>query len=387
MKRILIFVIAVVALVFVITYGLNRHNHVQPNDKNENKISGRIAKEDVDYETIVNKKEPVYKNIDKYLKKEKFNGTIVIYHQGKIMLNKGYGFQDFDIAQKASPNTMYLIGSAQKFTTGLMLKKLETEGKVNINDPITKYLPWFKTSKPLYLKDFMLHRTGLKKYKATSQIHDIDGASKWMQNEGIQPGMYHKHMYNDGNYIVLARVIEVVTKESYAKYFNDNFAKPYDLERTAFYNDTTFQPYMAQGYNNMKIFQKPEFLDQYYGAGNLYMAPKDVAKLVIDLQNYKIFSKQVTDPLLYSVKTKEYPGSYRYGFYSNGQEHRLNGVFFGQQLTSYFNKDYVVVLGNNYQNKTGKNEKMLYHIYVNMLHQRSPNVKKPIKKINRQNVG
>lgn len=80
MKRILIFVIAVVALVFVITYGLNRHNHVQPNDKNEKKISGRIAKEDVDYETIVNKKEPVYKNIDKYLKKEKFNGTIVIYH-------------------------------------------------------------------------------------------------------------------------------------------------------------------------------------------------------------------------------------------------------------------------------------------------------------------
>ena len=78
------------------------------------------------------------------------------------MMNKGYGFQDFESGTKSSPNTMYLIGSAQKFATGLMLKKLETEGKVNINDPITKYLPWFKTSKPLYLKDFMLHRSGLK---------------------------------------------------------------------------------------------------------------------------------------------------------------------------------------------------------------------------------
>lgn len=42
---------------------------------------------------------------------------------------------------------MYLIGSAQKFTTGLILKKLENENKVNINDSVTKYLPWFETTK------------------------------------------------------------------------------------------------------------------------------------------------------------------------------------------------------------------------------------------------
>ena len=48
---------------------------------------------------------------------------------------------------KSSPNTMYLIGSAQKFTTGLMLKQLELEHKININAPVSKYLPWFKTSK------------------------------------------------------------------------------------------------------------------------------------------------------------------------------------------------------------------------------------------------
>lgn len=368
-KIISLFIIAVVILVAAMLFVLNRRDYNRQTDLSEKKITGHVAKEDVDYKTVENKDIPVYKNIDKYLKKSKYNGSIAIYYKGKVMLNKGYGFQDFASGKKSSPNTMYLIGSAQKFATGLMLKKLETEGKVNINDPITKYLPWFKTSKPLYLKDFMLHRSGLKKYVATGQVHDIDGASRWLQKQGIQPGMYHKHMYNDGNYIVLARVIEVVTKEPYAKYFNDNFAKPYELERTAFYNDSTFTPYMAQGYNEMKAFQKPKFLDQYYGAGNLYMAPKDLARLVIDLQQYKIFPEKVTNPLLYDVKTNEYPGDYRYGFYSDGPANRINGVFFGQTVTSYFNKDYVVVMATNYQKSRTENEKLLFHIYKNMLHQ------------------
>ena len=77
----------------------------------------------------------------------------------------------------------------------------------------------------------------------------------------------------------------------------------------------------------------------------------------------------MTNPLLYSVKTNEYPGDYRYGFYSDGPAHRINGVFFGQTVTSYFNKDYVVVMASNYQKSKAQNEKSLFHIYEKMLHQ------------------
>ena len=51
-----------------------------------------------------------------------------------------------------------------------MLKQLEVENKVNINDPVTKYLPWFKTSKEITLKDLMLHESGLHKYEASTNI-------------------------------------------------------------------------------------------------------------------------------------------------------------------------------------------------------------------------
>ncbi|MDI7110824.1 serine hydrolase, partial [Pseudomonas aeruginosa] len=90
-------------------------------------------------------KDPKYKKIDKYLQSSLFNGSVAIYENGKLKMSKGYRYQDFEKGIKNTPNTMFLIGSAQKFSTGLLLKQLEEEHKININDPVSKYLPWFKT--------------------------------------------------------------------------------------------------------------------------------------------------------------------------------------------------------------------------------------------------
>ena len=65
----------------------------------------------------------------------------------------------------------------------MILKQLEVENKVNINDPVTKYLPWFKTSKEITLKDLMLHESGLHKYEASTNIKNLDQAVKSIQQK------------------------------------------------------------------------------------------------------------------------------------------------------------------------------------------------------------
>ena len=67
-------------------------------------------------------------------------------------MNKGYGYQDIEKGKKNTANTMYLIGSSQKFTTGLMLKQLELEHKVNLHDPVTSIYHGLKQIKKLQLK-------------------------------------------------------------------------------------------------------------------------------------------------------------------------------------------------------------------------------------------
>ncbi|MDT3959704.1 serine hydrolase domain-containing protein [Staphylococcus kloosii] len=312
------------------------------------------------------------KEIDDYLQQAKFNGSVAVFHNGKIKFNKGYGIKNFQNNEHNSANTMYLIGSSQKFFTGIMLKKLVDEGKVNMNNPVSDYILWFKTTKPILLTDLMLHKSGLFKYKGSTSFHNLDDAVHAIQQRGIQNGFYKRHRYNDGNYLVLAKVIESVLNKPYSTVFNKTIAHKYKLQHTAFYDDPNAQNDMAIGYknvNNQPQLMDPILLNQYYGAGNLYMAPYDMGKFIVDLQRNRVFPENETQPYIKESKTNRYPDAYRYGFYSYKDKNRINGGFYGHVFTCYFNDKYIVVVGSNYENPSVKNEAVIKHIYNNILKQ------------------
>ncbi|MGO1299760.1 MAG: methicillin resistance protein FmtA, partial [Staphylococcus equorum] len=66
------------------------------------------------------------------------------------------------------------------------------------------------------------------------------------------------------------------------------------------------------------------------------------------------------------------PEAYRYGFYSLPNKNRINGGFFGQVFTAYFNDDYIVVLGTNYEDNDVNNEEKIKHIFNKLLKQDKP---------------
>lgn len=66
----------------------------------------------------------MYEQINKYLKSTNFNGTVAVFDNGKIKMNKRLWLSRYRKGKKNTANTMYLIGSSQKFTTGLMLKAI-----------------------------------------------------------------------------------------------------------------------------------------------------------------------------------------------------------------------------------------------------------------------
>lgn len=369
-------VLILLIIVFVIKVTKYSIKDSEYNNVNDNKAY--IEHRDKNHKTVdklktVQAKDDNIEQINTYLKNVHFNGSITVLKDGKLMLDKGYGYQNISSKKKSNANTMYLIGSAQKFTTGLILKHLELSNKININDPVTKYLPWFKTNKTITLKDLMLHRSGLYKFSANPNTKSLDGAVHDIQRRGINSKYYHKHSYNDANYLVLAQVIEAVTHHSYVENYYKFLAEPYHLEHSAFFNEKPYKKNMATGYKvkNEKLkTMKPNTLDQYYGAGNLFMSTHDMARLVNDLQQNNIFNQAVTTSLLQEIGSTKYPESYRYGFYSTPQVNRINGVFFGQIFTVYFNEDYIIVLATNKVDYSKvSNESIISHIYYQLLGQ------------------
>ncbi|OHP55712.1 methicillin resistance protein FmtA [Staphylococcus sp. HMSC061F10] len=380
LKIIAFILVLIVLMLLIILFVIKVTNYSikdsEYNNVNDNKAY--IEHRDKNHKTVdklktVQAKDDNIEQINTYLKNVHFNGSITVLKDGKLMLDKGYGYQNISSKKKSNANTMYLIGSAQKFTTGLILKHLELSNKININDPVTKYLPWFKTNKTITLKDLMLHRSGLYKFSANPNTKSLDGAVHDIQRRGINSKYYHKHLYNDANYLVLAQVIEAVTHHSYVENYYKFLAEPYHLEHSAFFNEKPYKKNMATGYKvkNEKLkTMKPNTLDQYYGAGNLFMSTHDMARLVNDLQQNNIFNQAVTTSLLQEIGSTKYPESYRYGFYSTPQVNRINGVFFGQIFTVYFNEDYIIVLATNKVDYSKvSNESIISHIYYQLLGQ------------------
>ncbi|MCE5035252.1 serine hydrolase domain-containing protein [Staphylococcus haemolyticus] len=379
--KIIAFILVLIVLILLITLFVIKVTNYSIKDSEYNNVNDNkayIEHRDKNHKTVdklktVQAKDDNIEQINAYLKNVHFNGSITVLKDGKLMLDKGYGYQNISSKKKSNANTMYLIGSAQKFTTGLILKHLELSNKININDPVTKYLPWFKTNKTITLKDLMLHRSGLYKFSANPNTKSLDGAVHDIQRRGINSKYYHKHLYNDANYLVLAQVIEAVTHHSYVEYYYKLLAEPYHLEHSAFFNEKPYKKNMATGYkvkNNKLKTMNPNVLDQYYGAGNLFMSTHDMARLVNDLQQNNIFNQAVTTSLLQEIGSTKYPESYRYGFYSTPQVNRINGVFFGQIFTVYFNEDYIIVLATNKVDYSKvSNESIISHIYYQLLGQ------------------
>ncbi|MBW5903190.1 serine hydrolase domain-containing protein [Staphylococcus haemolyticus] len=379
--KIIAFILVLIVLILLIILFVFKVTNYSIKDSEYNNVNDNkayIEHRDKNHKTVdklktVQAKDDNIEQINTYLKNVHFNGSITVLKDGKLMLDKGYGYQNISSKKKSNANTMYLIGSAQKFTTGLILKHLELSNKININDPVTKYLPWFKTNKTITLKDLMLHRSGLYKFSANPNTKSLDGAVHDIQRRGINSKYYHKHLYNDANYLVLAQVIEAVTHHSYVENYYKFLAEPYHLEHSAFFNEKPYKKNMATGYKvkNEKLkTMKPNTLDQYYGAGNLFMSTHDMARLVNDLQQNNIFNQAVTTSLLQEIGSTKYPESYRYGFYSTPQVNRINGVFFGQIFTVYFNEDYIIVLATNKVDYSKvSNESIISHIYYQLLGQ------------------
>lgn len=379
--KIIAFILVLIVLILLITLFVIKVTNYSIKDSEYNNVNDNkayIEHHDKNHKTVdklktVQAKDDNIEQINTYLKNVHFNGSITVLKDGKLMLDKGYGYQNISSKKKSNANTMYLIGSAQKFTTGLILKHLELSNKININDPVTKYLPWFKTNKTITLKDLMLHRSGLYKFSANPNTKSLDGAVHDIQRRGINSKYYHKHLYNDANYLVLAQVIEAVTHQSYVENYYKLLAEPYHLEHSAFFNEKPYKKNMATGYkvkNNKLKTMNPNVLDQYYGAGNLFMSTHDMARLVNDLQQNNIFNQAVTTSLLQEIGSTKYPESYRYGFYSTPQVNRINGVFFGQIFTVYFNEDYIIVLATNKVDYSKvSNESIISHIYYQLLGQ------------------
>ncbi|WP_425254811.1 serine hydrolase domain-containing protein [Mammaliicoccus sciuri] len=343
-------------------------------EKNVNPINNkaRVNKTETDSKKIIEDQNSNISKIDNYLKSSNFNGNITIFKNEKLVMNKGYGYRDFTKQIKNDSNSMYLIGSANKFLTGLILIQLEDEKKIKLTDNVNKYIPHFSDNYPITIRDLMLHQSGLKKYNRNQSFHGLNQSIVHIKKNGIDPKFYLKYHYNDVNYIILSKVIESVSGMKYKDLLNEYLLNKGHLNHTSLYNEFSKSKYFTKGYLSYElnpIESKPENLDQFFGAGNVYMSTFDLSNLMLNLKYNNIVSPEVKKVIFSNDNT--FPKSYRYGFYVFPTHERIHGNFYGNDIVQYSNNEYIITLASNYIPKPYNNEveKGLKHIFIKILKQ------------------
>jgi len=260
--------------------------------------------------------------VDSLFGSRPFNGTILVAKNGEIIYERYSGFRN-PRAQKDSidPSTPFHLASISKTFTAMAVLKLQEEGKLHINDEVSRYLPKFPL-KGVTIKTLLNHRSGIPNYVHYMERLGWDRRRQMTNKDvldfiiarrkDIQIGPPDKRFsYSNTNYALLALVVEKVTGQTFPNFMRLAFFEPLEMNDTYVFtmaDSARFLPsYFASG--RQYAF---DYLDQVYGDKNIYSTARDMLKWDRALYAGTFFKKETLDSAFVGY-SYEKPGINNYG--------------------------------------------------------------------------
>lgn len=255
---------------------------------------------------------------------QKMMGTIAVAQDSKIVYSKSIGFADVENKIKNSLETKFRIGSVSKIFSAVLVMKAVEEGKLKLDDKLSKFYPEIKNSEKITIENLLNHRSGIY------NITDLPDYLSWNQNamtkqemvakiksNGIdfEPGI--KFSYSNSGYILLGYILEKVYKKSYAELLEQKITKPLGLKNTYYGGKINPQKMEAFSYTLETPLIKSEETDLSIpaAAGAMVSTSADLLKFIQDLFNYKIISEKSLSQM--TTMTDNYGfGIFRVPFYN-----------------------------------------------------------------------
>lgn len=307
--------------------------------------------------------------IDRYLQAEAgrdaFRGVVLVARGDRILHHAAYGMADLDAGTPNSLDTAFLIGSLTKSFTATTVMQLVEEGKIDLNAPISRYLPGLdkRLGDRLTLHLLLRQRSGLPEHleRIASQGDErassadilalINQSDLW-----FQPGT--RHQYSNLNYHLAALVIEAVTGQSFADVLEKRTFEPLGMSRSGAESYLDRPAHRASGYRRTFAGWRNDENNMSYtlGSGDIYATADDLLTWSRALDDPAYLSKASRDAMFDGGS--EADGWYGYGFRiqpylrpggSSGRLVRHGGSMDGflSNLHRYLDDDLtVIVLGN-----------------------------------------
>ncbi|MFZ6800698.1 serine hydrolase [Undibacterium sp. Di24W] len=224
-----------------------------------------------------------------YYKANQPGATVIVVKDGKTLLRKAYGIANIDRKEPLQADYVMRLGSITKQFTSVAILQLVEEGKVALNDPVTKFFPDYPASgKSITVEHLLTHTSGIPSYTGKPDFIATAGKDISVQemvdsfkNDALEfePGTAYK--YNNSGYFLLGAIIEKVSGEPYAKFVEKRLFAPLGMKDTAYEGYERSKQARAAGYSQLTGEFQPSMkisMTQPYAAGALTSTVDDLAK-------------------------------------------------------------------------------------------------------------
>lgn len=317
--------------------------------------------------------------VDAYLQEKNFQGAVLIAKRGEVLFSQGYGLANAEHNISNTPKTVFRLGSITKQFTAVAILQLQEQGKLKIQDPISKYLPEYPQGDKIEIRHLLTHMSGIPNITQFSNISQIQRHPSTPEEVmayfkdlplEFEPGSDCK--YSNSGYIVLGAILEKVAKMPYEKYVQDHFFSPLGMKASYFDHNQSIIPHRAAGYGVGAHGEKVNaaFIDMSFphGAGSLASTVEDLYRWDRALKEGRLLSKESTQKLFeIQASSEKNHIAYGYGFFVDSEKHTIGhaGSIEGFRAASYRHLDddvTLILLSNQESTKAVALEQELYSL-------------------------
>lgn len=225
--------------------------------------------------------------------------TIGIVRNDSIIFVKAYGTKEINKNLPVNTNTTFGIGSISKSFTALTLGILVAQGKINWDDKVRKYLPYFELYDPYVsenftIRDLLTHRSGLKQVSGGMLWYHSD-LSRTEVIKGMKylkpiSGFRDKPAYQNLMYLVASEIVKEVSGMPWDEFLKKNVfdkikmanSTSVSVEREA--NSNRALPHVSNNKGELQVVEQ-EKGDNVAPAGFVFSSVNDMANYIRMLLN------------------------------------------------------------------------------------------------------
>ncbi|MGP8234254.1 MAG: serine hydrolase [Limisphaerales bacterium] len=261
-----------------------------------------------------------------------FNGSIVVARDGKVIYRNAFGEADSESHRQFTPTTPSNLASVSKQFTSMLIMMLSEQGKINYDDPVSKYIPKLeKCVDGITVRHLLTHTSGIPDVGDLGIDHprltesEVLKAVIKQHSQFPKPGL--RYQYSNTGYILLAMIVEQVAGKSFSDCLRDNIFKPLGMNST-FLDDGSGHNLnlAATGYDQYgdrdgsppatADFPLPRHLlpDYTKGDGGIYSTVDDLLKWDEALYTNKLVRQSTLEEAFTPGEVKEGFSTYGFGW-------------------------------------------------------------------------